>query len=866
VPLPIKGFDVQDPTVTAVNDSTVFVPASAADLFDPAALHWLTTDLPDAGAPARDALALGVRYTVSPGRSATLIPVSSGPMTCLVRRDESGQVTRQRLYIDLGQDDLARLRTYDQARGDLFDVDAARFVLGVPPALWPRLSQTMRDHLDAGRIRALFPQGYDLRRGQASVFDTVTEADNVFQLQSWLAGSSAVLFRFGAAVSLDSAELLTLQAGETVTLYAEVGFRRPDGDGLTWYRLNPGFLLERLRDQADPLAPYQALAGGTLARVASGAEQTDREELMAVAGGSLGSIVLQPAGLVPAPLFSFTTSDRIAVFASSLLDTVPLYALRAQPTLSMTGLRAFWNRYRFPAETFAPDAVEEFQATAYHAQMAPKVGGKDQQPARSQRWYDALPEVLRYGRYGSLIGILGTQSALIAGQDVIRRFVPGGQDNRPDHPDWAPERRMQLRRLYPLRYYFRPGADPADAPEFGITQDAVDCIRQEYAFHMNWRPTGVGTYYYQAQRSADPQLLPAGKDEVTTDPQGQPLPAIVSSSGRVAVPTRAAVRRLEPVAPEFDERDLVQASLSVYQPYTMISSEWTDRLLEVRGLVLTNVQELSRVIQAAQPGQPDPVPGAALSSFLKLVVRFFLDLRGSAPAPTTTAGGFLRALLTPSVPNPQPPAIDVFQRFAEDVAKLGAPGAEDPARTVRASSVWRPPEHNETVSITIASNHQVGLALDLQPSNSARDRRSPLFIAALHDVAQRAFNRNPRLLGEALLELSAGNFLFGGFDLTRGGAGVAERVQGGKTVFKEVLASGALQDLPDQSFANLSGRGEPSQLVGEHFLRTLGEVNGTSTPWPQQPLPTFLQLYAFALWEASHVHFTFKPGTPIQLP
>jgi hypothetical protein len=71
-------------------------------------------------------------------------------------------------------------------------------------------------------------------------------------------------------------------------------------------------------------------------------------------------------------------------------------------------------------------------------------------------------------------------------------------------------------------------------------------------------------------------------------------------------------------------------------------------------------------------------------------------------------------------------------------------------RAVRA----RPPEHNEGVSITIASNHQTGLALDLQPSATSGATRilparcNPLFIAALHDVAQRAY-RTGRL-GEAL--------------------------------------------------------------------------------------------------------------------
>lgn len=865
MPLPVKNFDPANPSVTSVNDAGVFVPSSPPILFEPAALHWMTADTNAAGAPTRAALGLALHLTVQPGAAATIIPVSLGPgshMTCKPLRDQGGNVVEHRLYITVSDADLATLQAFDPARGDAFEVSSARFVLGLSPALWAVLVQKMQDHLNNQRLVARFKAGFDMARGAAADFDTPAAVDNVHQLQAWLDGQSAVLYDFANGVARDAAELVALQAGDAATLYAEVAFRQPEVEGEIWYRINPGFLLERLRG-ADPIATYQAFAANVLDRISSGivamdGETAGRADLTAVAGGSIASIVLLPYGIVPAPLFSFITSDQIAVFGTALTAAVTLDLIMSQPVLTQDSLQAFWNRHReFQAEVFGPNPLIEFETTEYAAQLA------QQTPKRNQVWYDAIPEAIRYGDYDHTLldGALGDS---IPGGDVIRQFVPNGRPSHPDHPEFAGNRSLQLLRIWPLRCYFRLGPDSDTAPQFAITQDTVDCIRQEYAFHMDWKQEPTGLYYWQPHFAFGGQLAVADSDTITTDANARVVPAMLSNAGRIPVPARTDIRQLASGDRARDPANVVAASLSVYFPYTMIADEVMDRLNEVRGFVVSNVVAMKQVIDAPTgPGNPDPVPGSNLSPFLKALMRLFLDLRDTMPLPaTTTTMGFLRELYFPTQSIAGVPSVNAKKRFDDAFAALGPAAAPDPKMTVWCSSVWRPPEHNETIGNLINSNHQMGLAADVQPINAGPGSRNPLFIAALHDVAMRSFAHNPRLLDEALLELLTGSFLWASFDIGLVTAQVAEVPQGGRLVYKQVLASG-MTDLPDQNTPNLTGSNQPSQKAAQDFRTVFDNLNGPGQAWPV-PFPSFLQVYAFCLVEASHTHFTFKRGTQIQ--
>jgi hypothetical protein len=861
MPLPIKNYDPANPQMTPVNDAGVFLPANPASLFEPAALHWMTADSDAAGAPARAALGLGLHLTVKPGAAATIIPVSLGPgshMTCRPLKDPVGDVVEHRLYVWVSDDDLKLLQAFDPAHDGAFDVSSARFVLGLSPALQQGLVQKMLDHHANQRLTARFKAGFEIPRDVAGDFGTPEPLDTTHQLQAWLRGDSAILYDFANGVARDAAELVSLQAGDTVTLYAEVAFRQQEAEGEIWYRINPGFLLERLRG-ADPIgaAAYRAFAANVLDRISSGivtvaTELALRPELTAVAGGSLSSIVLLPYGIVPAPLFSFITSDEIAVFGTALTAQVSLDFIQSQPVLTQDSLRAFWNQHHFHTEVFGPNSLPEFEATEYAAQLA-------QQSTQRKDWYKVFQEAIQYGDYNHTF-MDGTQGDSVIGGDVIRQFVPNGRPSHPDHPEFVGNRSLQLLRIWPLRYYFRLGPDTDTAPQFAITQDTVDCIRQEYAFHMDWKKEPTGLYYWQPHFAFGPQLAVADSDTITTDANAQVVPAMLSNAGRIPVPARSDIRQLAPGDRANDPANVVPASLSVYFPYTMIADEVMDRLDEVRGFAVDNVVKMAGVLAA--PGNPDPVPGSNLSPFLKALMRLFLDLRDLMPLPATaTTMGFLRELYFPTQSVPGVPSVNAKQRFDDAFAALGPAAARDPKKTVWCSSVWRPPEHNETIGNLINSNHQVGLAADVQPINAGPGNRNPLFIAALHDVAMRAFAHNPPLLDEALLELMTGSFLWASFDIGLVTAGVAKRIQGGRTVFKQVLAN-VETDLPDQNFPNLTGSKQPSQKAAQDFLTVFEALNGVGTAWPA-PIPTFIQVYAFCLVEASHTHFTFKRGTNI---
>jgi hypothetical protein len=129
---------------------------------------------------------------------------------------------------------------------------------------------------------------------------------------------------------------------------------------------------------------------------------------------------------------------------------------------------------------------------------------------------------------------------------------------------------------------------------------------------------------------------------------------------------------------------------------------------------------------------------------------------------------------------------------------------------------------------------------------------------ALHDVAQRA--SGAKLLGEALLELDSGNLLSDVIKIDLVDDSVTEQTVGGKIVYKTIHQSHE-HFLPDKPTALSKGHQVPSQKAAAEFRVKLDLLHPTeSVTWPK---PKILELYAFALWEASHVHFTFLAGEEI---
>ena len=805
--LPVRDFDPAALDVT--NDARRFFP------FDPAALGWSPPG-PE-GEGARAAVGLGLHLAARPGSAPAAVPAALGPMTCEpARAARGGQVREQRLCIELEPEDLARVRRR-------LGVDRARVVYALTPDQAERLARRFEEHLDAGHLEALATPGFVVDRAAR-----VRAADPLTHLRAWLAGESALLWRF-TGLDRGAAVLLELHPGERLTLHAEVACGLAGSDPRRWWRVNPGLLLDALRDPGrDPLDArqdlYDALSERFTALVASGhtsPEPPGPGDLAAVSGGSLASVVLQPSGVVPPALFSFATCDPVRVFATRLEGEAPLAVRCCQPTLTREALARVWARHgvdRRERFTRGPQAREEFLTTDYAEQVELVPGAA---VARSRAFHDDLGRVVGYGR-------AGWRAGTVPGRGTERILVPQAHEAvRPTHPRWSPDRALQLRRLYPLRYHLRLGGEPG-APELAITQDDVDCARQEHVFHLYWGGEGYYQSYvwrWTGQRWASlvhPTKDPddanpdrARRHKVELDAAGRPVLPALGAGRALTVPRRQdfrpgaggayGVTRLRADAPA-----LVQKLAGEAARYAGLLRE-----------------ALGRAAAGKDPGQAGlPAHAAALAALAGELVR------GPDREPGTVAG--------------------VLQASLRATGALARLGALDPFE-VEVVAGWRSPEHNEALGASPLSTHQLGTALDLRPRGAGEGERNPLALLCLHLAAQDAEARGD--LRECRLELADGRCLLARFDERRAGDTVLEhQLPGGGGAYVLLAADGTEDPLADVADPDEEPPADPGKLdvtLARTLRAALDEAGAAA--WPT-PLPTYLDLYLLGLCLAAHVH------------
>jgi hypothetical protein len=181
-------------------------------------------------------------------------------------------------------------------------------------------------------------------------------------------------------------------------------------------------------------------------------------------------------------------------------------------------------------------------------------------------------------------------------------------------------------------------------------------------------------------------------------------------------------------------------------------------------------------------------------------------------------------------------------------------------------SAWRPPEHNESPSITPISNHQIGEAFDKQPLGSGQGARNPLAQLCLHMAGQDLYGTSLR---EMLLENQAAAYLSLLVDTGVDADGIARRRYvvianfdaDLKAEFRLRAPDGTEEELPTESVLDgeviTTGTRQLSSRLAQAFLDEYARHTNTSGVWPVPP-PTYLEVYLFGLTVASHVHFTWN--------
>ncbi|GAA4705747.1 D-Ala-D-Ala carboxypeptidase family metallohydrolase [Phytohabitans rumicis] len=830
--MPLRGFSAAEPSVDAVNDAKRFDPAT----FSPAAVHWAATDTDGAAYDSIAAMRLGLRWTARPDKTATVLPPTFGIMVC----QPSG--TQQRLVTYLSDGDLGRLRARPAPDGEDFPVLNARFVYAMSEPFAARFANAMRAHHEAGHLRPLVVEGLDGPRGEETYGpDVPPDFDTIEAIDSWLAGQGPVLWRFADSVRADEAGLGDLADGQTLELYAEVMGQEPGETDRSWYRVNAGFVLDRIRDPGDGLdAVYDVLTdgfrgGGVASGLAGTVTTPARADLRAVWGGSRRSLVLQPYGVVPTALFSFVTCERIHVFGPALVDAQagprPMHVERRQPTIARLALTQLWQRHGMDKESLVPGSgtAGEFLATDYPDQVTTT---RAKPPERPSAFYDDLAREVTYGP-------VGRSGENVAGSGIERTLVPHELPlTRPSHPRWGVQarRRLLLRRLYPLRYHIRLGPDAGISHEFAVAQDERDCIRQEYAFHLRFTDYfQTYSWKWQGNRLAA-IVLPtrrAGElHEVEYDAHQRPVrPALVSSGGLINVPRRAAIRPGQ--------------GNGAYRQ-TLIMAEAPERLGQARTAAGAYAAEMVSVLRALEEGTA--IPPLTLPPYAVELVTKVSNLLTGPTLPLSSADGFLQAKLLAAGPVSRLATTDPDGNLVPRPYRL------------QISSGWRPPEHNETVSGTPLSNHQIGEAMDVQPEGAgAATTRSPLALFALHLAAQDFFAAGS--LRECLLENNAEEYIVGQFEAAKSDRTVfVDELPDGRRVYvlrAANLTDEPFNDVPSHDGEPITDRTRLDVRLAEEYRTDFYQTNGPqSLPWPR---PTYLDLYLYALCGASHVHHTWNP-------
>ncbi|MGW5154640.1 hypothetical protein ACWEPN_04060 [Nonomuraea wenchangensis] len=809
--LPFADFSAAAPSVVAVNDAKVFQGFSLAKV------HWRDDDTDADARPAIDAMGLGTRYKVRPGAGTSLLACSPGPLLCEPTGDGGLLVLA---YPD--ESDFARLR-------QSLEVDNIRLVWQLDAALGARFAASMRVHHDAGRLAPVLLGGRDEPYERMLVSGPVPVGqDGAAQVDLWLRGEGAVAWRPAGGVPPEEFTLLDLRVGEQVTLYAEV--LSCDEMQRTWYRVNAGLVLNLLRRDTSLQAEYDLLTDTfTEGGVASGGQAGSRGELLALWGGSMNTLVLQPTGVVPPALFSFATCDPIQVFAPALASPPdrPIGVRSCLPTIPRGPLTALWQRHAIKEWLKPPVAGEDFPAADY----AGNVDGvlvKDKVPERGLAFYDALGRIVTYGPAGTRTG------AFLHG-GTARTITPQSDPaSRPHHPAWKPAQVRQLKRTYPLRYVLKVG----DAPEFAITQDDRDCIRQEYVFHLQFTADYHQTYATvwktpeRRQANLHPTTDPVDPHRLQRKDGRSSLPAL-GRGGVIVIPDRAELR-------PFDQgRETPGGRHNLAYHHTLLTSSAPDLVAQARDASQAYAENILTVFEAVLAGWTPP-PTPRLPPYAVRVVTRIATLIGNPRPPTGTAEEFL------------------YERLAGSDSRFAVRGKDGRLRLLpyglTISSGWRPPEHNEVVSKTPASNHQRGAATDLTPSTGV----NALSLLSLHLAAQ-DFKRDKRL-SECLLENSRSEYVMD----------VIERDRVDMTILERTLPNGQYDYVLHSQAADLPISSSDEIYDGHGFDDDLGmrtrlitayrqawdKAGNTSNrqPWPE---PTYLDMYIFGLTDATHVHHTW---------
>jgi hypothetical protein len=866
---PVSVPDPANPPFIAVNDAKTFDP------FDAVALNWTA-----AATPAQQEAALakfGLRLTFTATQTIGLFAPASGQVSWIATM-ENGQFASRTLVLELEADAVQTLHLAGRAENEPEPAN-----LSVLPwnslsggAVRVRLLFTFTDTALDERVRtqiaALHSSGtltrlcdddIDLRfeDGLLTPIELPAGTPEQRHLEPWWDGISAAAWRLHGADPEN--KIVDLRPDDVVHVQAQLrdGLSKSASDH--WFLCNPGLILRSLAVSGDPAdqandAAYRTLTGDCVAPVLSGGslasggtnpagdERFAFADTVVVLGGSNGGVLLQPPpGVVtPGCAFSFTSAEDIRLFSPRLENQV--VGLRLwQPTYDVLDLDMVRNRVvaglGSGADVWVPADDTVILTTEYA------------EPGRAVR-YPTNRDTVFLPAMEFAFGYDGKRARPADGQPLHglpalstwdRAFnLNETAEIRPEHPRWRNKGSLMtfatVRRLFPLRVEVRLGDAPEDPLLCTLAQDEVDCVRQEYVFHMQFTDyyQDYATFWNAAQRPT--RLFPAPTHRIGVDAGNEPVPAL--GVGRaITVPTRRKVRPVV-VQPETRYR------------YSLLMANWRDRVDQAAAAgevyaarmrdILADPATLTAIRNAMAAGT-DYVD-ATLPAYAAEIVALVDEFLGGAAFPAGSKENFLSATLRGQ---------DAISRFT----------ALDPF-ALQLGSSWRPPEHNESVSKTPISNHQIGEAFDKQPLGSGPGLRNPLAQLCLHIVGQDLY---PGALSEMLLENQSMEYLSALVDTAIDAAGIARRryvvianfLVDGSVQFRLRAPDGTEEELPTQTVLDgevlTASTRQLSSNVAKEFLTAYGNHVQQSGVWPVPP-PTYLELYLFGLTAASHVHFTWR--------
>jgi hypothetical protein len=830
LPIDVPGlegdsFNPANPPFTVTNDAALFDP------FDPEALGWVPgTSSPDEAPLSKFGLEL--TYTVRDGETAALWAPADGNVWFRVQGD--GAQRQLTLILDLDDKAIDQLHM----GGRVQDMPLPNVVSTLPwggvgvlearleftfeqPSVQDKLWSQLTALLAEERLtRPALPET-DVQTGQGGAQLHVSDPapSPAERMLTWFQGNSDVpwvLKRGGA--SSPPPKLVELSGEETVRIQAVVkGGRRGPSQDANEYFCNVGFLFRALGVAGDPAdaqhdLKYQALSGECVRLISSGGRPSSFQEVVVIDGGSRDEVLLQPPaeGVTAGAVFSFSSADDIRVF-SPRLGGQPLGARLWQPTLTRAELLVIRQLQPVPSQVYLPPQEDTvFLVSEYGRKTSVEV----------------TKEISRFHtNIGKFHGYDGRRARPAASEPAhVLPAEPGWTRSlnlneqaaiRPEHPAWR--RGKQIKRLYPLRLELRLDAE---GPVLcTLSQDDVDCIRQEYIFHLKWSDDDV--YFQSYAGFEDLVAWFSGAPRPTSDAQGHPLPALRASGGRFTVPRREEIRPLgEPNA----ARDK-----SVYR-HTMLSYEaqnWKDKVAE---RARHWARKVTLVLEALDSGSPLPSDTGLPAHAIWVISK-------------------VHALMQPivSVPNQSP--IDAwFQLQLEGcggIERFRRQGDFSQPGSLKLvySSGWRPPEHNECYSKHPNSNHQLGMTLDIQPAES-----NPLTLLCEHLASQDLYKQHG--IFECMIEQGSTELFSRVIDDSLREAEVRDVASPGQEPrYKLFLADGSVKD-PKSVYMYPN--------VPERFRQFCIGSFDSSLQWPINPSPTYQLLYLFALVDASHVHHAFK--------